>query len=141
MPGGPEWIIILVVLAIPVAIVLLVLRLGGSTTATPVVDSSTIRLPGDGRGWLNQVAGDIHQLNGHSVEWLSADVLQVSWRHRTGWVFVVAIIVFPIGLFALLSIITSHGTIVVVDDGSPSTMRLGGEFSNAAVDAVNARVP
>jgi len=140
MPSGPEWIIIWMVLAAAVAFVL-VLRLGGSRSAVPVGDSSTIRLPGDGRGWLDQVACDIDQLNGHSVEWLSADVLQVSWRHRTGWVFVVAIIVFPIGLLALLSTITSHGTIVVVDDGSPSTMRLGGEFSDAAVDAVNALVP
>jgi len=140
MPSGVEWIIILMVLAAALALVL-VLRLGGSRSAVPVGDSSTIRLSGDGRGWLNQVARDIDQLNAHSVEWLSADVLQVSWRHRTGWVFVVAIIVFPIGLLALLSTITSHGTIVVVDDGSPSTMRLGGEFSDAAVDAVNARVP
>jgi len=140
MPSGVEWIIILMVLAAALALVL-VLRLGGSRSAVPVGDSSTIRLSGDGRGWLNQVARDIDQLNAHSVEWLSADVLQVSWRHRTGWVFVVAIILFPIGLLALLSTITSHGTIVVVDDGSPSTMRLGGEFSDAAVDAVNARVP
>jgi len=139
MPSGSEWIIILMVLAAAVAFVL-VLRLGGSRSAVPVGDSSTIRLLGDGRGWLDQVARDIDQLSGHSVEWLSADVLQVSWRHRTGWVFVVAIIVFPIGLLALLSTITSHGTIVV-DDGSPSTMRLGGEFSDAAVDAVNALVP
>jgi len=139
MPSGSEWIIILMVLAAAVAFVL-VLRLGGSRSAVPVGDSSTIRLLGDGRGWLDQVARDIDQLSGHSVEWLSADVLQVSWRHRTGWVFVVAIIVFPIGLLAPLSTITSHGTIVV-DDGSPSTMRLGGEFSDAAVDAVNALVP
>jgi|GEM_PF-2541179 len=139
MPSGSEWTIILMVLAAAVAFVL-VLRLGGSRSAVPVGDSSTIRLLGDGRGWLDQVARDIDQLSGHSVEWLSADVLQVSWRHRTGWVFVVAIIVFPIGLLALLSTITSHGTIVV-DDGSPSTMRLGGEFSDAAVDAVNALVP
>ena len=140
MPSGPEWIIILMALAAAVAFVL-VLRLSRSRPAVPVGNSSTIRLPGDGRSWLDQVARDIDQLNGHNVEWLSADVLQVSWRHRTGWVFVVAIIVFPIGLLALLSTITSHGTIVVVDDGEPSTIRVGGEFSNAAIDAVNARVP
>ena len=124
MPSGPEWIIILMALAAAVAFVL-VLRLSRSRPAVPVGNSSTIRLPGDGWGWLDQVARDIDQLNGHNVEWLSADVLQVSWRHRTGWVFVVAIIVFPIGLLALLSTITSHGTIVVAvdDDGSPSTIR------------------
>jgi hypothetical protein len=100
MPGGPEWIIILVA-AIVVAIVLLVIRSDRSQSATPVVDSSTIRLPGGGRAWLETVANDVHQLDAHSVEWLSADVLRVS----------------------------------------PSTIRLGGEFSNAVVATVNARVP
>ena len=96
---------------------------------------------GDGRAWIELVARDLHRLNAHTVEWLSADVLEVSWRHRSGWVFLVSILIFPIGLFALLFTITSHGTIVIVDDGSPSTIRFGGEFSNAALDAVNARVP
>ena len=53
----------------------------------------------------------------------------------------VAIVLFPFGLFALLSTVTSHGTIILVHDGAPSTIRLGGELSSAAVDAVNARVP
>ena len=140
MPGGPELIIVFVVLAVPVAIVLLIIRFSGSRAARAGV-SDTIPLSGDGRTWLEFVARDIHELNGHSVEWLSADVVQVSWRHRSGWVLVVAIVLFPFGLLAQLSTVTSHGTIVLVHDGAPSTIRLGGELSNAAVDAVNARVP
>jgi hypothetical protein len=139
VPGGPELIIIVVVLAIPVAIVLLIMALGGSRTAVPA-NGDTITLSGDARSWLELVGRDIHQLNGHRIEWLSADVLQVSWRHRSGWVFIVAIILFPLGLFALLFTVTSYGTIVVVRDGSPSTIRLGGEMSNAARDAVDVRV-
>jgi hypothetical protein len=131
VPGGPELIIILVVLAIPVAIVLLIMALSGSRTAVPN--------GGDARTWLQLVASDIHQLNGHRIEWLSADVIQVSWRHRSGWVFIVAIILFPFGLLALLFTVTSFGTIVLVHDGSPSTIRLGGEMSNAAIDAINVR--
>jgi hypothetical protein len=140
VPGGPELIIVFVVLAIPVAIVLLILGLSGSRAAGVDV-SHTITLSGDGRAWLELVARDIHQLRGHSVEWLSADVVQVSWRHRSGWVFVIAILLFPIGLLALLFAVTSHGTIALVHDGAPSTIRLGGEFSDATVDAVNTRVP
>ena len=112
MPGGPELIIILVVLAIPVAIVLLIMALSGSRTAVPN-SGDTIALSGDARTWLELVASDIHHLNGHRIEWLSADVIQVSWRHRSGWVFIVAIILFPFGLFALLFTVTSYGTIVV----------------------------
>lgn len=140
VPGGPELIIVFVVLAIPAAIVLLIVGLTGSRTAGVGV-SDTITLSGDGRAWLELVGRDIHQLSGHSVDWLSPDVVQVSWRHRSGWVFVVAIVLFPIGLLALLFTITSHGTIVLVRDGAPSTIRLGGELSKAAVDAVNTRVP
>ena len=140
VPGGPELIIVFVVLAIPVAIVLLIIGLSGSRAAGAGV-SDTIPLSGDGRAWLELVARDIHQLNGHSIEWLSADVLQVSWRHRSGWVFVVAIVLFPFGLLALLFTLTSHGTIVLVRDGAPSTIRLGGELSNAAIDAINTRLP
>ena len=84
------------------------------------------------RKWLELIAGDIHQLNGHRIEWLSANVIQVSWRHRSGWVLIVAIVLFPLGLLALLFTVTSYGTIVLVHDGSPSTIRLGGEMSNAA---------
>jgi hypothetical protein len=137
VPGGPEFIII-AVLAIPVAIVLLVMALSGSRTAVPN-GGDTIALSGDARSWLELVASDIHQLNGHRIEWLSADVIQVSWRHRSGWVFIVAIILFPLGLLALLLTVTSYGTIVLVHVGSPSTIRLGGEMSNAALDAVNVR--
>jgi hypothetical protein len=140
VPGGPELIIVLVVLAIPVAIVLLIFRLSGPR-ATGRGATDTITLSSDGRVWLESVARDIHQLNGHSIEWLSPDVVQVSWRHRSGWVFVVAIMLFPIGLLALLFTVTSHGTIVLMHDGEPSTIRLGGELSNAAVAAVNTRVP
>ena len=140
MLGGPELIIVFVVLAIPVAIVLLIIGLSGSRAAVGDV-SDTIQLSGDGRAWLELVARDIHRLKGHSVEWLSADVVQVSWRHRSGWVFVVAIVLFPFGLLALLFTMTSHGTIVLVHDGAPSTIRLGGELSKAAVDAVNTHAP
>lgn len=139
MPGGPELVIIVVVLAVPVGVVLLIIALGGSRTAL-ANNRDTITLPADGRAWLESVAQDIHQLNGHSIEWLSVDVMQVSWRHRSGWVFIVAIVLFPLGLLALLSTVTSYGTIVLVRDGSPSTVRLGGEMSNAAIDAVNMRV-
>ena len=137
MPGGPE-LIIIAVLAIPIAIVLLIMALSGSRTAVPN-SGDTIALSGDARTWLELIAIDIHQLNGHHIEWLSADVIQVSWRHRSGWVFIVAIILFPFGLLALLFTVTSYGTIVLVHDGSPSTIRLGGEMSNAAIDAINVR--
>lgn len=140
MPGGPELIIILVVLAIPAAIVLVIIGLSGSRKVAHVGDSDTIILSGNARTWLELVASDIHQLNGHSISWLSADVMQVSWRHRSGWVFLIAIVLFPFGLLALLFTVTSHGTIVLVHDGSPSTIRLGGELSNAAVDVVKRRV-
>jgi hypothetical protein len=140
VPGGPELIIVFVVLAVPAAIVLLIVGLSGSRSAGGGV-SDTIPVSGDGRAWLQLVVRDIHQLGGHSVEWLSADVVQVSWRHRSGWVFVVAIVLFPLGLLALLSTVTTYGTIVLVRDGAPSTIRLGGELSKAAVEAVNARVP
>jgi hypothetical protein len=142
MPGGPELLIILIVIAVPVAIVVAVKRFGGtaSTTAT-AGDTSTIRLTGDGRAWLVAVAGDLHQLNAHEVEWLSADVLQVHWRHRSGWTIVIAILFFPIGLLALASRVSAYGTIAVIDNGPESTIRLGGEFSNAAIDVVNRHVP
>jgi hypothetical protein len=137
--GGPELLVILLVLAIPVAIVLLIMALGGSRSAFPS-NGNTLTLWGDARTSLELIASDIHQLDGHRIDWLSADAIQVSWRHRSGWVFVVAVILFPLGLLALLFTVTSYGTIVLVHEGAPSTIRLGGEMSNAAVDAVTARV-
>ena len=138
MPGGPELIIVLVVLAIPVAIALLIMALSGSRTAV-ASSGDTLALSGDTRTWLELIASDIQQLNGHRIEWLSADEIQVSWRHRSGRVFIVALLLFPLGLLGLLFPVTSYGTIVVVDHGSPSTIRPGGEMSSAARDAVNVR--
>jgi hypothetical protein len=135
--AGSELTIVLVALVILVAIVLVMVTLSGSRVT---VDSDTMALSGDARARLGVIAGDIDQLDRHSVEWLSADVIQVSWRHRSGWVFVVALLLFPLGLLALLFTVTSYGTIVLVHEGSPSTIRLGGEWSRAAMDAVDSHV-
>ncbi len=140
MPGGPELLIILIVIAVPVVIVVVVLRFATPSSTVIVGDTTTIRLAGDGRAWLVAASGHLHRLRAHSVDWLSADVLQVQWRHRSGWTIVVAILLFPIGLLALLFTTTTYGTMVIVDHGDESTVRLGGEFSNAAVDTINALV-
>ncbi len=141
MPGGPELLIVLIVIAVAVVIVVVAQRFATPSSTVIIGDSTTIRLASDGRSWLVAVSGQLHRLNAHSVDWLSADVLQVKWRHRSGWTIVIAIVLFPIGLLALLFTTNTYGTIAIVDNGAESTVRLGGEFSNAAVDAINALVP
>jgi hypothetical protein len=137
VPGGPELLVILAVMTVPVAIVVLVMALASRATVSG--PSQPLTPTGDARRCLESIAGDIHRLGGHSVEWLSSDVVQVSWRHRSGWVFVVAILAFPLGLFALLFTTTSYGTITL-QHGSPPTIRLGGELSRAAAGAAHARM-
>jgi hypothetical protein len=87
------------------------------------------------------VVADLAALPKHSVDWLSHDVVVVTWTRRSGWVFLVVIFLFPLGLLALLFTTTEHGTIAVVDEGPPGSVTLGGQFSNAAVDTVNALLP
>ncbi|MEO1058995.1 MAG: hypothetical protein AAFY28_18970 [Actinomycetota bacterium] len=138
MLGLSEIVIILLALAILVAIVLIATRGAGRGVTTS--ESDTFAVSGSGRAALDAIATDIHRLNAHRIEWLSPDVMQVSWRHRSGWQLVIAVVVFPVGLLALLFTTSSYGTIVLVDKGSTSTIRLGGRLSNAALAAISARV-
>jgi hypothetical protein len=101
----------------------------------------TIVVPSAGHAWLVQVVGDLHALPKHSVKWLSHDTVVVTWTRRSGWVFVIAVFLFPLGLAALLFTMTEHGTITVCDDGPPGRIAVGGTFSGRAIDTVNARVP
>ena len=101
----------------------------------------TIDVPATAHPWLVAVVADLHALPKHSVEWLSHDVVIVNWTRRSRWVFVVAIFLFPLGLAALFFTMTEHGTIAIVAEGPPATLVFGGQFSNAAVGAINAHIP
>ncbi len=137
MLASLELVAILLALAAVVAIVALAAT---RQRARPTRPNRSFTFSADGRAWLELVADDLNELNAHRIDWVSPDVVQVSWRHRSLWVFVVAILAFPIGLLALLFTTTSYGTIVLVQDGSGSTIRLGGTLSNAAMSTINSHV-
>ncbi len=138
MFAGAELVLIVVLFAIGIGLVVLAAR---RQPRSAVGATKTIRVPAAAHPWLIAAVADLDALPKHSVDWLSHDVVIVSWTRRSGWVFVVATFLFPLGLAALFFTMTEHGTIAVVDDGPPGTVAFGGQFSNAAVDAVNSRLP
>ena len=139
MLAGSELLIILAIVAILIALISLVLRTQERPAA--VGAARTIEVPAAAHPWLIAVVADLHGLPKHSVEWLSRDVVVITWTRRSGWVFVVGIFLFPLGLAALFYTMTEHGTIAVVAEGPPAGLALGGQFSNAAVERINAHIP
>ena len=138
MPGGPELTVIVVILAIAIGLIVLAVR---SRPRPTVGTTKTIHVPGAAHPWLIAVVADLADLPKHSIDWLSHETVIVRWTHRSGWAFVVAFFLFPLGLVALLSTVTEHGTIAVVDGGPPGRVAVGGQFSAAAVDVVNGHLP
>lgn len=138
MPSGPELVIVLVLFAIGIGLVVLAARSQPRPASSPV---RTVQVPEPAHPWLLAVVADLAALPKHSVDWLSHDVAIVTWTRRSGWVFVVAAFLFPLGLAALFFTMTEHGTIAVADEGPPGRVAFGGQFSNAAVDVVNEHLP
>jgi hypothetical protein len=135
---GSELVIVVVLFAIGIGLVVLAARSQPRPAGSPI---NTVEVPAAAHPWLIAVVGDLANLPKHSVDWLSHDVAIVTWTRRSGWVFVVAVFLFPLGLAALLFTMTEHGTIAVVDGGAPGRLSFGGQFSNAAVDVVNGHLP
>lgn len=141
MPGGPELVIVGVIVAVAVFVVLVVAgpfkdRSGRSDSA-----SKTITLPERGDAWLARVATSLSGLPAHRVEWPSATTLQLYWTRRPVWTFVAAVIFFPFGLVALLITTTMTGTFRVIETGPPAKVEVAGDFSNVAVELVNRAIP
>ena len=144
MPSGPELLILFLVVAVIAVLVFLARRpqaaaITNDTDADGAVKVTVV--PAAAHAWLSPVIADLHALRSHSVDWLSHDVAIVTWTRRSGWAWVIAVFAFPFGLLALLFTTTEHGTIAVVDEGPPGSVAFGGQFSNAAVDAVNNHIP
>lgn len=138
--SGSELLVVFAVLAVVLVVIVLAgaRQQGRSDTGSGAV--RTVVVPDAARPWLVGVAADLHALPRHSVAWLSPDVALVTWTRRSGWSVVLAIVLFPLGLLALLFATKEHGTITVVAQGPPGSIALGGRFSNAAVDAIDRHV-
>ena len=136
--GGPEAMFLAIAMLVVVAAVVAVVR----RSVPPTTDTSrTIVVADQGHEWLDGVVAGLGTLRNHDVERLADHTVVVTWRRRSGWVYVVALLTFPLGLLALLFTTTDSGTITVADAGPPGRIRIGGVFSRVAVDEVNAHIP
>jgi hypothetical protein len=67
------------------------------------------------------------------------DSLTAVWTHTPGWAIVVAVLLFPIGLIALVSRTSEVGTIFVNQESDGiARMRIAGVFHKTTSAAINA---
>jgi hypothetical protein len=94
-------------------------------------------------GEPNEVLDDVHvalsRLRGYELSRPDASHLSVHTSSIPGWAIVVSILLFPLGLIALLS--RTHQAAVVITSEGPrpglTTLRLGGRFEGQAVYRIN----
>ena len=134
MFSGNEWLILVIVAGIIGLVVWLLTR---STRERHAPVSSALV-----HGAPDQVVRDlVLALSGTRNTAVRSDgsgSVTVEWSYIPAWAVFVAIVVFPIGLLALLARASVSGSIVADQEAGMTRMRMAGSFSTTSVRAVNA---
>lgn len=134
MFAGSEWLILVIGAFVIGLVVWLLTRFTRDRNAP--VSSALVQ------GAPDQVVRDlVLALSGARNTTLRSDgsgTLTVDWSYIPAWAVFIAIIVFPIGLLALLARATVSGSIVADQELGMTRMRMAGAFSKTSVRAVNA---
>lgn len=133
--GGPELLIIVV----PVIVILVVVFASRGSYGVPMEGESL--LPGPAGPWTDTFALAVTRVPGTTYTFPSATTMVVSGTRRPGWVWIVVILAFPIGLLALMAKVTEIGTLVFTEQGDTTLVRFSGTFQPRTVDAINAQIP
>ena len=134
MFSGNEWLILVIGVVVVIVIVLLLTQ--ARRDRNPPISSAVVNGPPD------QVIRDlVLALSGSRNTTVrtdgSASVI-VEWSFIPPWAVFLAIILFPIGLLALVARTSVSGSVVADLDGALTRLRMAGSFNKTSVRAVNA---
>ncbi|KLR61134.1 hypothetical protein IMCC26207_109652 [Actinobacteria bacterium IMCC26207] len=135
MLAGNEWLIVLVVVGSIGALVWLMLSVGSSSPAG--VSAAQVH------GNADDVLRDLQLATAGAKNTVTRrdtpDSLTAVWTHTPGWAIVVAVLLFPIGLIALVSRTSEVGTVFVNQESDGiARMQIAGVFNSTTSAAINA---
>ncbi len=86
---------------------------------------------------FNQISAGVSLVNGQHVNTVGAETLTIT-RKKTGvWIILVCILLFPIGLLALLARQTETISVVARDDAGGVRVAANGQGDDQVVDFLN----
>ena len=134
MFSGNEWLIV-VIIAFVIAVLVWLITRSGRDGKAPVSMALV-------KGYPDQVVRDlVLALSGARKTTVRSDgsgSVTAEWSYIPGWAVFLAIILFPIGLLALVARTSVSGLIVADREGEMTRMRMAGTFNKTSIRAVNA---
>lgn len=137
--GVPELLIVLVVLALPAIIVLVVLLATRGSRGSGTEHRHHTALVSDPtpEAFLQRAAAAVAGLRNHTIGGVGSATLVVTRSYFATWRIVVAVLLFPVGLIALLSRDNDTAAVSAVVDGGMVRVTLDGAFDGALVERLN----
>ena len=139
MSGGNEWLVVLVVVGSIGALVWIITKISSSSPAgSSPAGLSTAKV----RGNADDVLRDLQLATAGAKNTVTRrdtpDSLTAVWTHTPVWAVVVAVLLFPIGLIALVARTSETGTIFVDQESEGiSRMQIAGVFHTTTSAAIN----
>lgn len=127
-----------VVIAWAVIALLVGAAVAGSVVGGVKTRNATVLLRGTPSEVLADIRLAISQVRAHSTRQDTPESLTVTFRTTPGWVPLVCIILFPIGLLALMAKNTESSTLIAEPSGPNTRLRISGRFDQVAIGHINA---
>lgn len=136
MFSGNEWLIVVLIILAFVALVWMIVKVTRGGAGAAGISSAWVR--GDCAGVLNDLQLSMSTVRA-TVCRREASSVTAEWSYVPGWAVVIAILLFPIGLVALVARTSTSGTVIAESNGNRTvTLHIVGEFNKGAVRAINA---
>jgi hypothetical protein len=135
MFAGNEWLVLLFFVGGIGLVIWLITKISSSSPA----GLSTAKVRGNADEVLRDLQLSIAGAKNTVTRRDTPDSLTAVWTHTPGWAIVVAVLLFPIGLIALVSRTSEVGTIFVNQESDGiARMRIAGVFHKTTSAAINA---
>ena len=137
--GAPELLIIFTLVAIAVVVASFAFRGRGtrSDSGTPLRNHSALVHDSTPEAYIQRATLALAGLSRHQLSGIGGSTLIVTRSYTAGWRVVVAVLLFPIGLLALLGRDEDTATVAASHDGDHVRVTLSGAFAGDAIDRLN----
>jgi hypothetical protein len=137
--GAPELLIIFTLAAVIVIVTLFAIRGRGkrSDSGTPIRHHSALVHDATAEAYIQRATLALAGLSKHELSGVGGSTLVVTRTYTAGWRVLVAVLLFPIGLIALLGHDQDTAIVAAARDGEHVRVTLSGAFAGTAIDRLN----
>lgn len=134
MSGGAGAIV--VVLGISVGLIVLAAIISAATSGVKAHDAE-VMVRGEPADVLTDIRLAVSAVSGHETRQDVPSTLSIRFPVTPGWVPFACVLLFPIGLLALMAKRVEVATIVAEPSGALTRLRIGGRFDPIAIGRIN----